>query len=213
MPITPFPTLFTTPVYRQQGHVIELTISNFFYEDPKTHTQVPLDVYLGNLGPLRHRVYQASPPFVQPMPGPGEAVLSEGGAGAPTGMRYVPPVPTGPIHTIVIVEMPPIAEVLKALEEDALPASGEGSTTQTEGNRESKGSVPPIPIPHEPRSLPLLFIRPVDGVGYHSGRTIACESVFSNLDLGNGPSNGAPGIDTNWLTAAAADGAWTLRVL
>ncbi|EEB96039.1 hypothetical protein MPER_04894, partial [Moniliophthora perniciosa FA553] len=50
-PITPFPTLFTAPVYRQNTNTIELTVSNFFYEDPKTRQQLPLDVYLGNLGP------------------------------------------------------------------------------------------------------------------------------------------------------------------
>ena len=125
----------------------------------------------------------------------------------PPPTRYVP---QGPMHTIVIVEMPPIAEVLKALEEDALPTSGEGPSNSNE-NPEGPRTAPPIPITG--RSLPLLFIRASDGVGYHSGRTIACESVFSGLDL-NGPSN-TPGanIDTNWLTAAASDSAWTLRVL
>jgi recombining binding protein (suppressor of hairless) len=62
MPITPFPTLFTAPVYRPASNTVELTVSNFFYEDPKTRAQTPLDVYLGNLGPLRHRVYQTTTP-------------------------------------------------------------------------------------------------------------------------------------------------------
>lgn len=39
-----------------------MTVSHFFYEDPKTRTQMPLTVYLGGLGPLRARFYQAAPP-------------------------------------------------------------------------------------------------------------------------------------------------------
>ncbi|KAG1856157.1 hypothetical protein F4604DRAFT_2040304 [Suillus subluteus] len=36
MPITPFPTLFTVPVYRPMNNILEMTVSHFFYEDPKT---------------------------------------------------------------------------------------------------------------------------------------------------------------------------------
>jgi recombining binding protein (suppressor of hairless) len=68
----------------------------------------------------------------------------------------------------------------------------------------------------------LLFIRPSDGVGYHSGRTIACENVFQTMNLGSmaGSAPGGGNIDTNWLAAAhavaTADGSlhgWTLRVM
>ncbi|KAK6966707.1 beta-trefoil DNA-binding domain-containing protein [Favolaschia claudopus] len=62
MPITPFPTLFTAPVYRQTNNTLELVIANFCYTDPTTAAHTPLDVYLGNLGPLRHRVYQVTQP-------------------------------------------------------------------------------------------------------------------------------------------------------
>jgi recombining binding protein suppressor of hairless len=57
-PITPFPTLFTAPLYRPQNNSLELTVANFFYHDSNTGGQLPLDVYLGNIGPLRSRVYQ-----------------------------------------------------------------------------------------------------------------------------------------------------------
>ena len=136
--------------------------------------------------------------------------------------------PSGPLHTIVVVEMPPLADVIKALEEDALPLNGDGtasgqhSPSQTSGNQQSAngtGSPPSI----AGRSLPLLFIRASDGVGYHSGRTIACENVFQSMDLGmTGASSNpqAASIDTGWLAAAqaaaAADGGlhgWTLRVM
>ncbi|KAG0698404.1 hypothetical protein DFH29DRAFT_1002842 [Suillus ampliporus] len=44
------------------NNILEMTVSHFFYEDPKTRTQMPLTVYLGGLGPLRARFYQAAPP-------------------------------------------------------------------------------------------------------------------------------------------------------
>ncbi|KAF8912968.1 hypothetical protein CPB84DRAFT_1760035 [Gymnopilus junonius] len=232
-PITPFPTLFTAPVYRPTNNTVELTVSNFFYEHPGTRQQTPLDVYLGNLGPLQIRVYQATPPgpltainsFMPSAPSPQVMDGREPPPGSPLSPppRYL----SSPLHTIVIVEMPPLAEVIKALEDDALPTS-----IVTNGNKppppevsNSDGSSAPPPPPPMPsiagRSLPLLFIRASDGVGYHSGRTIACENVFQAMDIGN-PVNGPPGnMDPNWLAAAqaaaaAADGGmhgWTLRVM
>lgn len=190
VPITPFPTLFTAPVYRTEKNTVELTVSNFFYEDPKSHQQVPLDVYLGNLGPLRHRVYSPSPPGVLTSVGflPGATPVSENGmvgqAVMDTAPRYI--TPQGVVmHTIVMVEMPPLGDVLKALEEDALEPSAEAPNG---------------------RSLPLLFIRSCDGVGYHSGRTITCDNVYAQLT-----PDGA--VDTGWLEGNMANHGWTLRVM
>ncbi|KAF8167794.1 hypothetical protein B0H34DRAFT_779406 [Crassisporium funariophilum] len=236
LPITPFPTLFTAPVYRPANNTVELTVSNFFYENPITRTQTPLDVYLGNLGPLRLRVYQATPPgplttinpFLQAAPGTQVMDGRENGSGSPTSSapRFIP---SGPLHTIVIVEMPPLADVIKALEDDALPTAGGGLESHKSRSPESLSrdapSAPPPPMPTiTGRSLPLLFIRASDGVGYHSGRTIACENVFQGMDLGGiaaNQGNGSAGnIDTGWIAAAqaaaAVDGGmhgWTLRVM
>jgi len=238
MPITPFPTLFTAPVYRPANNTIELTVSNFFYEHPSTHQQTALDVYLGNLGPLRHRVYQATPPgpltniapYVPPgMTGP---ALDGGSTSDPSSASPVSPVAgpprymsAGPLHTIVIVEMPPLLEVIKALEEDALPPPSDGPGTSSRRSPEgsdARPSGPPHPSSFAGRSLPLLFIRSSDGVGYHSGRTITCESVFQSIDLSSmatHPPAGPGTLDTNWLAAAqaaavATEGSiWTLRVM
>lgn len=237
-PITPFPTLFTAPVYRPNNNTVELTVSNFFYHDLKTKTNTPLDVYLGNLGPLQHRIFQATPPgpltnispFVQTMPEQGiDGSPTDGTPGSPTvgTPRYMA---SGPSHTIVIVEMPALVDVIKALEQDALPSGADGSGSNPHSPRPAdgtpthdprSGSGPP-PLSIAGRSLPLLFIRPSDGVGYHSGRTIACENVFQAINLGNiaGSAPGGGHIDTNWLAAAhaaaTADGGlhgWTLRVM
>lgn len=132
--------------------------------------------------------------------------------------RYIP----SPLHTIVIVEMPPLADVIKALEDDALPTPNvaNGSKPQTPHAEPSAPPAPPMPS-IAGRSLPLLFIRASDGVGYHSGRTIACENVFQAMDLNN-PSNHnvAGGMEATWMAAAQAAAhvegglhGWTLRVM
>lgn len=230
MPITPFPTLFTAPVYRSANNTVELTVSNFFYQDPKTKAQTTLDVYLGNLGPLRHRVYQASSPgpltSISPFVHPMAEVGGTSSDGSPTSPGVTPRyLQSSPLHTIVIVEMPPLTDVIKALEEDAVPPSSDspGSNQHTPSAEGAPNGGAHSPPSIAGRSLPLLFIRASDGVGYHSGRTIACENMFQGMDMANmaHPSSGPSGsIDTGWLAAAqaaaVADGGvhgWTLRVM
>ena len=247
LPVTPFPTLFTAPVYRPANNALELTVSNFFYENPKTRAQTPLDVYLGSIGPLRTRIYQTPlpgpltnvSPFVQPLTPPVEAnatgaVDPQPSNGASTSVPPIPPryISAGPLHTIVVVEMPPLPDVIHVLKEDALPPvdegedraeRGNGAQEPREGERDSGIARAVAPQQLAGRSLPLLFIRALDGVGYHSGRTIACENVFENMSLnviGGGPGGSPSGIDQSWLAAAqaaaAVDGGmhgWTLRVM
>ncbi|KAF7347926.1 Transcription factor cbf11 [Mycena venus] len=229
LPITPFPTLFTPPVYRQANNTIELTVANFFYADPTTGAHTPLDVYLGNLGPLRHRVYQATPPGPLTTISPfinrtgGNVMDTTDPAPASPPSPVAPRFSGGPLHAIVIVEMPALADVIKALEEDALPASSDDAPSTSRPSPPSENAQPngAHPAPSiAGRSLPLLFIRPIDGVGYHSGRTIACENVFQSLEMGANPAHPGGNVDTGWLqaaqAAASADGGlhgWTLRVM
>ncbi|KIM66292.1 hypothetical protein SCLCIDRAFT_110688 [Scleroderma citrinum Foug A] len=250
MPITPFPTLFTTPVYRPANNTLEMAVSHFFYDDLKTHTQQPLAVYLGNIGPLRARFFPAGSPgpltnvasFGGGVPGhsldlpptsdPGVAAPGTSAVGMPS-TRYVT---QPPLHTIVTVDMPSLPDVLKALQEDVIPPNvlspdGAGSSSGTDGadGTVSNGSQVVMNVPPPAmagRSLPLLFIRSYDGVGYHSGRTITCENVFQSMDLGamapghvlSPPGGTTP--DPSWLAAAqaaaTAEGGlhgWTLRVM
>lgn len=151
------------------------------------------------------------------------------------------------MHTLVTVEMPSLTEIIKALQEEVIPPNAltpDGATTgphttSSGGNSAAAGTQVDGPSGGGPqatnnapqpsiagRSLPILFIRASDGVGYHSGRTIACENVFQSMDLsGMAPGHvltppGGPTADPGWLAAAqaaaSADGGlhgWTLRVL
>jgi recombining binding protein suppressor of hairless len=226
-PITPFPTLFTGPCYRPGDHTIELTVSNFFYEDPKTKSRVALDVYLGTLGPLQHRIYAqptdgaASMQSIVEMSAAGQSVMIAPGNAQAMGYG---------VHSIVIVQLPPLEDILRALQDDlGRDSSGgngsgdrESSTTSIDSATGATTAIPASSI--SGRSLPLLFIRPTDGVGYHSGRTVVCENVFQNLDLSSIASAGT-GDDASWIAAAqaaaaaaaaAAEGGlhgWSLRVI
>ncbi|KAF9819934.1 hypothetical protein IEO21_01795 [Rhodonia placenta] len=220
LPITPFPTLFTAPVHRferERGtEQLELTASNFFYENPATGTVEPLDVYLGPIGPLHIRIFHSSVPVGQvpmpfihpPMPGDAPIPVDPSTSSYPTGRRP-PGALHGPLTTTVLVDLPHKSDVMKALEEDAVPPAGESgdvaaNRTQSKVERLSG------------RSLPLLFIRAFDGVGYHSGRAVACEYIFKAVDLLTPP----PGEDEReWVAEQAAQAAennlnsWAFRVL
>ncbi|KAI0652143.1 hypothetical protein C8Q79DRAFT_896911 [Trametes meyenii] len=233
LPITPFPTLFSTPAYRSQSNTLEMTAANFFYEDPKTKHHVPLDVYIGNIGPLRLRLYNQTPatidghfnpnqPFI-PVPAlPGQAgipVYASNLENRTEHFQAVINVPNRNYHALIVVEMPPVADILKALREDALPVNGEGagdsSQVDAAGHRTSD-----LMRDVAGRSLPLLFIRSYDGVGYHSGRVIAAENVLHAMDLSNPVRAGGEGGE--WLAAAQAAArlsddtsmhGWNLKVL
>jgi len=277
MPITPFPTLFTPPTYRPATNTVELTVSNFFYENLKTGHASALEVWLGDIGPLQQRVYPVQGPGpltnITPFHGHGQGVQT-GGEGSMQGQMQQQPdasgsdasmspqisgqqpqfpqrfMPLGPGHTNVCIEMPPVQEVVKVLQAEAkrlgivppsLP-SGENSEglnggaedgeKANEGGEGGGAGAPPgmdgsdVAMSVAGRSLPLLFIRGADGIGYHSGRTIAVENVFHGMEAAQqqlGPP--PPGSDSNaWMlaaqaaaaAAAAADGGihgWTLRVL
>lgn len=237
MPITPFPTLFQPPAYRPQNNVLELTVSSFFYENPKTGHHSQLEIWLGDIGPLTHRLNNAPTsgpltsvaPFYgstdQQQPPPGAAISGVPPTGAaatasvpPTVPPATPYLPSGALHTNVIVDMPPIQQIVKALQDEVRRSQAGASESGEGGENEANGNSPPEgPINIAGRSLPLLFIRGADGIGYHSGRSVTCENVFMEM---NNPVNpqGAPG-EPAWLTAAqtaAADSSmhgWTLRVL
>ncbi|KAH9898107.1 hypothetical protein C8Q73DRAFT_386566 [Cubamyces lactineus] len=230
LPITPFPTLFNTPAYRSQSNTLEMTAANFFYEDPRTKHQVPLDVYIGNIGPLRLRLYNQTPATMDGQFNPNQAFIPipnlPGKPDVPifadnledrTRPQTVLAIPNRNMHALIVVEMPPVADILKALREDALPANGDGaggSQSDAQSNRTSD-----VMRDIAGRSLPLLFIRSYDGVGYHSGRVITAENVLHAMDLSN-PVR--PGVDSSdpWLaqaTARLSDDStlhgWNLKVL
>lgn len=236
-PITPFPTLFTTPVYQPtRSHALDMTVSNFYYAHPKTQQLTPLDVYLGNIGPLPYSVYpdKFSPlttisPFVHSGPNANDGPSSGGVSDSSLGSRYIT---SGHTHTMLIVDLPPLADVIKAIEDEPSSAvdDREGGATASRSrdagpprsvsDREDSG-IGTIAAPQHlaGRSLPILFIRSADGVGYHSGRSVAVENLFSEMGT-MGAEGGGASVESQWLAAAhaaaAADGGlhgWTLRVV
>ena len=126
------------------------------------------------------------------------------------GQDYMMP----PIHNIVMVDLPPMEDIIKALEDENAPrpnGNAQNGTTSPHGSEEPVSSA-------SGKALPLLFIRAFDGVGYHSGRSLQLENVFQQM--GDLQRNQAGGFDTTWLAAAQAAATieggmhgWTLRVL
>lgn len=293
-PITPFPTICTQPTYRPSTHTLELVVSNFSRDDPETGQSESLEIWLGNIGPLRQRIYRSNPasgsvqaavppsvPYAKAAAGAlpsttdQAAVISAaekavldfvdkpgGSSTSSTGVFRRSSV-MSPSQTIVVVDMPPIPDIVRTMQENVMSpghllAAGllsqvaqqaqvsrrkeEGETSAAASARErsdeaaertaaiatalvaategAAGTVPAVPpealepgappSAHMSRGLPLLFIRANDGAGYHSGRSVACESVF------------ASGATGEWVQAAQAvaangpsgvDACLTLRIV
>ena len=217
MPITPFPTLFNTPVYRAQVNMIEMMAANFFYTDPKTKAQTPLDVYIGNMGPLRLRIYNHSPlaldgrfdptqPFIAVPPAPNQP------PGAPvmdpkvqeTSADPVLSLPARHLHALICVETPLIQDIVQAMREDSI---AQDPDMQEEGGRRTYLSDIQDLVG---RSLPLLFIRSYDGVGYHSGRVVALEHIFAG---GEGQHRDFAAEMAKARVDPTSTGGWTIKVL
>jgi recombining binding protein suppressor of hairless len=254
MSITPFPTLFQAPIYRVPNHTLDLTVSSFFYNNPKTGHRSPLEIWLGDIGPLPHRVCNAPPtgpltniaPFYEPQThggGEGSPPPSQPGgfaqAASLAAQNLLPPAPPhppfmspGPLHTNILVDLPPIQEIMKALQND-IARNGEGPQPEappptatsanpppdsaTTGATSTEGNGQHNQLNFVGRSLPLLFIRGADGIGYHSGRTIALDNLYVSI---NQSSPGQPQVQPDWMISAAAaasmDGnlqGWTLKVM
>lgn len=212
MPITPFPTLFTAPrlITGTDLNTLQLTIANFFFEHPQTREQTELQIYLGNIGPLRRQFNPPNPP------GPLTSVSTYVNAIGPdgiqrdelvgAGMSSVDRPYLGPtqIHTTVTVDLPPVDEILRTLQDDLEP-SRDGPSRQNG----SDGRFNVVAL--NGRSLPLLFIRAFDGVGYHSGRAIAAENVFHALEEMNGGPAGWPQMAEGMQ--GMLNSQWQLRVI
>lgn len=210
MPITPFPTLFTAPIMREDlkdgnpEHRLSLTVANFFFQHPQTREQTPLNVYLGNIGPLQHEVYPLGSPgpmtSVEPF-GSHSISREEPMGNALSGPHYLG---APPIHTQVNVTLPSIPEILQALQDDLEPSARDGAVRQNGSGSSSGVNLTAL----SGRSLPLLFIRAVDGVGYHSGRAIAVESLLPMLESIAPSPEGAM-----YLPPADLATGWQLRVI
>ncbi|KIP12495.1 hypothetical protein PHLGIDRAFT_17608 [Phlebiopsis gigantea 11061_1 CR5-6] len=213
MPITPFPTLFNVPILHptNDSNTLELTVANFFFQHPQTREQLPLNIYLGNIGPLQHNILPPNPP------GPLTSISTYVNAIGADGVQRDEPVGAGmssvdqgylgvpPIHTSLTVDLPSIATILQALQDDLEPSTRDGPAPQN--GSDGKFNVAAL----NGRSLPLLFIRTVDGVGYHSGRAIAVENVFHALEEMNGGGAGWPQMAEGMQ--GMLNSQWHLRVI
>ncbi|KAI0080290.1 hypothetical protein K474DRAFT_301037 [Panus rudis PR-1116 ss-1] len=193
MPITPFPTLFTAPV--ANGRRLDLSVANFFYEDPKTRSAKPLDVYLGSLGPLPITHYSDPRPglITTITPSPMHLDVHTVHTALPDLGHLVAPAMGGSMHVSVSVELPPIIDILRAMSEAA--------TTPTEDSADKQPSPydenwKPDYMALRGRTLPLLFIRSHDGVGYHSGRAI---TLYHPLQSGTYELSGMEPMSHGWV--------------
>ncbi|KAE8233272.1 hypothetical protein CF326_g1686 [Tilletia indica] len=178
LPITPFPIITSMPLYDARSHTLTTTALNFYYypeDDAGQPTLVPMEVWLGPLGPLVCRSKPRSdrtggeseiavdlPSLVDILESTREQrEMAKRNAAAASAAASVA-----------------AAAAVAAAAVGDEEGGGGGAGTSSAG-AEAGGLGPDDPSGHVPQYLPLLFVRGSDGTGYHSGRHIACEDIVS----------------------------------
>ncbi|KAF8343169.1 uncharacterized protein EI90DRAFT_3143557 [Cantharellus anzutake] len=233
-PITPFPVSANVPALPPSVNRLELDVFNFYSPDPITGAPIPMEVWIGTVGPLTVRIQPAStPPYnaqfdmtghslgpVDSHAGPSLSHGQDPGATPNLAMHRVPP-----NLTSISVDLPTPQDVLNAImqrDADGLtipgPTRARGSGSPSSSSPAPSGSRPapgthsasfPVresdAMPFSPalsgRSLPIFFVRPYDRVGYMSGYSLACESIYA------GPLPHGTGAE------ASQPAAWGFRVI
>ncbi|KAK0548064.1 hypothetical protein OC845_003757 [Tilletia horrida] len=188
LPITPFPIITSMPLYDARTHSLTTTALNFYYypeDDAGQPNLIPMEVWLGSLGPLQSR----SKPRSDRTGGESEVAVN-----------------LPPLADILEVtrEQRELARknaaAFAAAEADhekngngtgAVGSNGAATEVDVDGNgapvsediasaaaAAAAAASSDEPSAHAPQYLPLLFVRD-DGIGYHSGRHIAVEDIVS----------------------------------
>ncbi|KAL9940033.1 hypothetical protein V8E36_000738 [Tilletia maclaganii] len=234
LPITPFPIITSMPLYDARSHTLTTTALNFYYY-PEEHTGqptlVPMEVWLGSLGPLQSR----SKPRSDRTGGESEIMVNlpsldeiletsreerqlgrqnaaAAVAAAAEAVAREAESKAGPIQA---------AAVAAAAAASALNGSG-GPGEYGSGPSSSSGAAMPPPnapgdaTAHVPLYLPLLFVRGSDGTGYHSGRHIACEDIVSLMQTATQDTSAADALQNLAMhqpPGGPESETWSLRVV
>ncbi|KAL8277287.1 hypothetical protein RQP46_010356 [Phenoliferia psychrophenolica] len=253
--ITPFPTVSAPPEYNPVTHSISMSVSNFYSVVDGTKTLVPLEVWVGSIGPLKVHVGETAGAIL--------ALTTEDPDDKDASAVELP------LESFLSVELPPTTEIVKACRPpelsdstfeqllagasdftvptssssssvDAnflnrsyaelansmnvstdpsshhslhhqfgpapaeLPAFAAASSRPSSSSSSSASAAlhpqpPPLPaLPQQPASLPIIFVRPSDGIGFMSSRWVVAEQlqdedvvVAALLDTSNRGPGGA----------------------
>ncbi|KAK0532906.1 hypothetical protein OC842_003151 [Tilletia horrida] len=231
LPITPFPIITSMPLYDARSHTLTTTALNFYYypeEDLGQPMLVPMEVWLGSLGPLPCR----SKPRSDRTGGESEIAVDlpsledileitrEQREVAKRDAAAAAAVNAAATAAAAAAAAAAVSSVGGEGEGDDAEGGGAGSQAQQRGGEEypaEPSSAEEVAAQgHAPQYLPLLFVRSSDGTGYHSGRHIACEELVSLMQSAAHDPSAADALHNIALhqpPGGPENETWTLRVV
>lgn len=197
MPITPAPAVasycrWIPPAQRGGEHSLEMSVSGFYGINPTTGAKEPLQVWVGDIGPLRVASYEGLATQTGPLGSPiTDGLLPTFHVNTPSGGGSSPG-RSAPVNAFVAVTLPPVRDLIRALMDSVRVSrpnggSSRGQSSQTNGSglegdldsEEELWARDPI--------LPVLFLRKWDDIGFHSGYVVRCvPATGSNPDIMDG---------------------------
>lgn len=187
--ITPAPSIVSycrwlAPMQRGGSHSIEMSVSGFYSVNRMTGIKEAMQVWVGDIGPLIVTSYEGMAPPNQS--GEGYVLPTfHYNAGAGNG---IPSVRDQAPTAFVAATLPSIGDLLKALLDSVRTSQLSGprgrSQSQIRDNLDDEAELErDEELWTRDPSLPILFLRRTDGMGFHSGYELKCvAAVGDGLD-------------------------------
>ncbi|KAN0060070.1 hypothetical protein ACQY0O_008043 [Thecaphora frezii] len=208
VPITPFPLITSMPTYDQHTHTLSTTVTNFIVSAAITAEKVPLDVWIGPLGPC---TCQHSPRSSAAAMTSGSGVAAAGassGAGSGLGEEKVQ-------ETLISVKLPSVQAMLNAVRGFDTDASGP-STAKKATSAATSAAAENVEVPPH-FLLPLLFVNDSDGTAFHSGRHVVCEDLVQLMKAAGHEADAQTlkqlGFGLGEVAGPPKQGAWSVRII
>lgn len=156
-------------------HSLEMHVSGFSSVDRTTGIKEQMQVWVGDLGPLLTTSYEGL--MGAPMQGAEGLVLPTFHINATSGNGSAPSVRDKPTMSFVAATLPSMSELLKALLDSVRTLRPSRRRVRSQSRVEDG---PPEALEHEEElwardpSLPILFMRRSDRMGFHSGYELRC---------------------------------------
>lgn len=170
-------------------HSLEMHVSGFSSIDSTTGIKEQLQVWVGDIGPLLTTSYEGL--MGAPIQGAEGLVLPTFHINAASGNAGTPSVRDKPTMSFVAATLPSMLEIVKALLDSVRTLRPSRRRVRSRSQLED-GPPEAGHLEHEEElwardpSLPILFMRRSDGMGFHSGYELRCvaatEENLENVD-------------------------------
>ncbi|EPQ29793.1 uncharacterized protein PFL1_02466 [Pseudozyma flocculosa PF-1] len=210
VPIGPFPLITSMPTYDQHTHTLSFTVANFVVPravgglldlgaggggSGGSEAKVPLEVWIGPLGPCSCQHSPVAPPTTPNTPS-AAAAAAAGEEGS---------------EMLVSVKLPPVEKMLTLVQSSSSSSSATTTDRTTQPTAAGAAEVPAHFL------LPLVFVKDSDGTAFHSGRHVVCEDLVQLMHAAGHEADAETlcqlGFGLGQIAGPPKVGAWSVRII